>query len=585
VRLRQARERLGISARALSRLARIPLATVSAVERGREPRWSTLMRYLETVPGLRAGHLVEGSHPRPPTLGASTWAFAKRAHGLWAQRVIVRARVREDGSREHLLEVKGLTTSDADQGARTLRMLMQVACVAAPAVIRELGPPEQGRKMALDADGARHEFRWTARLPRVLEYRRTESLPRGEPDQLTHRTGLPIRELTLVVELPKGAPTHPRLCAWASARDLEGEGSSAVAYLHAPPCSPTLRRGGRTTRATVRDVIPGVTHALVWGAPGSAAPKAPGAGARPRTFAVIAREVRARAGLSVRETARSLAVSHGTLLEAEKGSDPRASTLRQYLRAFPELAPQWLLPAAEAEGELTLDEAWEYYRDLVGLEAQLFDRRIRIDENGNTEGDEVIHGLVSLDSKERDISLILGRGRWIYAREGDVIQEVDTDLPDDAAARLRTRIVERHPTYQHQQLLIPAGITRRGMRLRSRITSRSAFRTRAVMRALHGDEIIVRGNSRTMPVPCREYRMVLAWHELFVPDDAWPIAFSSMRPATEDKLGRLEILHPGRYEFRTAPGLTSAELRVERPVPGISYGIGMAIHLSDRSKG
>ena len=148
-----ARERLGLSIRAFGAKSGIPSSTVAALEGGREPKWLTLRRYLETVPGLSASQLLPSPASHAPAASPAMMASVAECLGLVADEVRLSVRVGRE-SRRQVLEILGLRALWSEEPApEHLLGLMRTACVASRAFVRSLQPVSPKRRLVRLQDG------------------------------------------------------------------------------------------------------------------------------------------------------------------------------------------------------------------------------------------------------------------------------------------------------------------------------------------------------------------------------------------------------------------------------------------------
>jgi transcriptional regulator with XRE-family HTH domain len=567
-RLAGARERLGISARELSRRVGIPLATISALEGGRDPKWSTLVRYLETVPGLRAQHLVGGSRLHPPAASRSLTDALRRIAGQRAESVSVEVRRGTLTTRVEALS----TDLPAKTPERTILLLMQLACTGSQQLLASLEAPKgRARTSRVLEGGVRHEFR-AAPGPSVA-YRRVER-PAPAPECIAHEAGYPMGSLTLTAEVPAGA--EPRLLAWPISRRVEGASAEISACLYSGPQRPVLKRRGRTVSVTLTDVLPGLVHALDW----SASPPAgdPGLAPLPGTgFGPIARALRERSGRSLRSLADAMKVSHVTISEAERGRDPRASTLRRYVATMPDVAPQWILPAKEARGELTQEETWEALRDLHGLEAEADEWLFLVEPDGNRDEIRTLTSLRSVGAPHRGIAMSSLHGRDVHAKAHYDVRMVGAGSEKDEEL-LVARHMKADRGRPQQIVSVAAELLARGVTLRTTFRPDKPYlMTKAAAVAKHGDKRVVQGITAMPQVPVRRLRCAVRFPSGFRFEDAWAVSQPFDRPSSPEPIGVLERAHAGRWQLRVSRDPPELALDVELPLYGLKYGIGWTL--------
>lgn len=580
-RLKQARERLGVSVRELARLTGIPAATISAMERGRDPRWSTLIRYLETVPGLRAADLLPGPIHCPPAASPSLFAYVRRAHGAGARDVVVSRRALVDGRVEERIEVRGMVTEFAESSVReTALCLMRLVAMAPKPVIRSMALPAPGVTRIELCDGeTRHSFEFSPEEPVSLDYVRTRILAEEAATvrSVEHVAAFPIGRLTFDVELPPGeVEPRPRLFAWLESRRMEGPAGEIGAFLYSGRVRPTVERAGGRMQVTLKDVLPELVHVVTWDATdGGVALEARCEHEGAPSFAPIARALRARSGRSARDLAEIMGVSHVTLGDAEKGSDVRASTLRRYRRALPEVAPQWLLPSGEAIGKLLPEEAWSALRDLHGIEAEEVVRTCTLAADGSRRVEDTYTRVRALGAAERTITVSQFAATGSFATGRYVILDVETDAAE-AEEDMRSRLRRADPRRPIQDLVLPSALTRRGLSWRThRDYEPSLFLSREAARAHYmSDEPVIGGFGMAPIIPARRLRVVLRAPAGFRPALFWATALPIGRAPSLPPHRILDVAHPGLFEWTSSAGTDHHELSVTWPLSGLSYAIG-----------
>src|SRR5690349_6458135 len=127
----------------MGKLTGIPWGTVAAVERGRDPRWWTLMRYLARVPGLHAADLLPPPVACPPPASPAVFSRLVEAYGFAADELSVEATVKRGGA-TLVRHLRGLRTVKTTEPWEELALpLMQVACLASPEIAKRLEPPKR----------------------------------------------------------------------------------------------------------------------------------------------------------------------------------------------------------------------------------------------------------------------------------------------------------------------------------------------------------------------------------------------------------------------------------------------------------
>jgi len=455
--LSAARERAGLSARALARCSGVSQAAVSAIERGREPRWSTLQALCSALPGLDPGPVLGCAPDLPLPASIRSWRFLARLHGFQAERLVLALEGDAEGVLKTTVTLEGLRCSLGTLASPARRIELAAAAYLGPGrLLRELGHRawhSRGGRVRLRDGGVSHEFK----LPRAgrdgaLDYRRVEkgrsaglepSLPRDGSDGAPFQLGggvlvdLPVRELVLRVSLRgRDLPQGIRLHAWAPSLTL-GPGQDRPAWRHLFPDAPELvavPAGARSRRLEiiVRKPPPGLAYGLDWGGeaggPWPAPPPAVVRGGRLlvtpspplRSLAAAVKRLRRRAGSGQRELARAVGVSPSTITRWESGElEPGLSTLAGLLRAWPWASPWALVRPGRASSPLEAAEAWEEQRRQFGAWAESDSRsnRVRV---GWVDGRSTTRGLRAATP----VRLRLGVTRTLQVKGGWELLEV-----------------------------------------------------------------------------------------------------------------------------------------------------------------
>ena len=582
-RLKQARERLSLSLRDLGDLAGIPWGTLAAVERGREPRWSTLMRYLSLVPGLRAGEFLPTPSVQPPEASESVYAFMLDAIGFGADEVHLRLTVNKDGSAVLRREVTRLRAQrDDEEFEMQAKALLQIACVGGNDLVRHLihdALPE-GR-FRREEGGVAHEFTLSKPgKPACVRYVRVERLPPGAVrDEVRLDVGHPVERMRLEAVLPSGTlPSDARAHVWLFSRATEQEEGDLCSWLHPRGLRIATDPATRKVSLDVERVLPDLTYCLRWTSAKMSRPAPPALETAPdvrvpRTFAPIARRLRERACLSQRQLADAMGVVHGTVAEAERGRDPRAGTLLRYLEALPGTPPQVLLPSRAAEGTLTTEEAWAYYRDLHRLECTELRRRYTVRPDGTTEMLEEYLDVRSLSTEGRTVRVVLGAQRSIYVKVASRVEDlhVSEEMEEDVRTR-RVGATEAGPVHE---FTIPGRSSRRALSWSVRTVNPGRLSlTAAEGKARAATSLHVsQGTSATPIVPCRRLvvEALLATAQESTLEVA--VAIPAIRPPHRMVPPVLEHLHEGRFRFECDRAARRLKLEVEHPLCAISYGV------------
>jgi transcriptional regulator with XRE-family HTH domain len=320
--------------------------------------------------------------------------------------------------------------------------------------------------------------------------------------------------------------------------------------------------------------LPGLGHALAWPAGGGPAP--PLRLSRARGLGATLRAARQAHGLSLRQAAAALGVrSHVTVRNAERGVDVAHSTLRAYLAAFPELAPEDLLPRPARREQLGADALWEHLRDVFGLHAREIEKRVRIDQDGRVRVSVRTSDLRDLRPGAPDVKLRHGGLPGVLQASPHVIDRI-TGAP--AALRLR-RTADRdgvaHEILRFQREPAGGGLS---FTVRHARTVQPLFRlVPAAVGPEWGPGPHQEGTSHRVRFPCDRLRLVVT----FPPGVRPPRVFGHSGPGClvpDPEVPRLSAALPvPRAVLRERGAVVTASVTVARPVIGFSYGLGWQV--------
>ncbi|MEM7245787.1 MAG: helix-turn-helix domain-containing protein [Acidobacteriota bacterium] len=600
--LRSAREKMGWSRREFASRVGVAWATVSAAEKGSDPRHSTLMRYVSSLPGLRADDLLAGKtdQVRPPAASKAVWAYMRDVHGYSIETARIVMDWRAGGATGLRVELRGLRLvegdlNDPDQALFTLRAI----CLGSNAVVRELMPPEgplAGQQLVVEDGALTHEFSFPENDDQGLDYTCTwnaDSSEEASPEPLQPPLSVegaaelvfpvlhPIEELTLEVrcgdDLPREAVPHlwPATLAWqAGEQDLSR-------YLHPKGLGVERDEGQGIVRVTIPQPVVGLACRLLWPTddsfPDSCTPltgSSPGFSGE-ESLGDSLRAAREQAGLSCRQLATRMDVSHATILAIERGRDARASTLARYLEALPSLTAQDLLPAEGPEGPISRDEVWRHYRDLFRIEASCIRKTAEVLANGDCETIHETTDLRDLSGRQQDLTILAGLQRTVYMGSPSVLREIETEAASEEES-LRTRVIRRRDGRQIQQFTIPAAVSSKGLSYVRRLVSKGVFATLGTERRNpEWDDLpIYEGCTVTVPFPVRQLEI-----EVRFPEGAWPKevyfrAVHGLSQSVPDAQDQLATIHEGRFETPMDRDAGRIRLVVQEPLCTLKYVIG-----------
>lgn len=575
--LRRLRERLGLTREEMARLLGVSPRSLGGYELGeREPGSTLLRRLLELGARCTADRLLGVERSAWPRADPRAAALLEALFGLRARCVRESWGPAEGGSRapERRLCLEGVRRNDgAPFSERHLSAALEMACQGPPAARlavgqlslaaadRELVHDDDLHRAAWSADASGHAFDYELRSPRRLGGPVDEGGAKSPVPLVRHEVQLPSDLLELAVhEAPGSDAAPPRLAAWPAVTSYEPEGDVA-ARLH--PSELRATRSGDWWIARVTDPLPGLCYGLT---------RAPVAVPFPSSSQASSpagplREARQRRGLSLREAAARLGVSHGTVRNAESGAELSLSFLRSCLEAFPELAADDLLDPPPAVGPWSPIELWQHLRDAFGLVASSVDKRVRIQEDGR----------VRTVLRTRGMRDLRGRGE-LRLREGGLLEAlqaaphvVEAITGRDASLRVRAY---REPDGSKRHLLRAKNAgDREGLSytVRHALSSRPLFYFFA--RRVGRPPPLHEGSSHAVRFPCERLSLKVTF-----PAGYEPVSFGAM------VLPSCQVPHPTLEPFSSFANLPAVRLsrrggrlhagiEVERPLVGFKYAV------------
>ena len=597
----RARMAAGLSQRALAKLAGVSNSTLAELERGEDARWDTLRSIGAVLPGLSAASALNARSRHPPQASSAAVATLRGVLGIGCESLRLRL---DAGEARVEMEVRGVMIDGADpvdgtDDTQVVTALMRAACDGSARFRRELEGAallEAGGSLQLMVDAIEHRFTLRAGKRRCLDHSR---VGRGGPDaenserdpgapSIRHQSMLPTRELCLELNVPGAAASlRPELRAWMVSSMRAPAESDLARRLHPGRVGLRLKRLGDLSRAVITSPLVGVVYELALvEATADAGSERDHSDSRSRSLALAfvggnAAKARSDAGLTLRVMAQRVGLSFATVRQLEAGRQPRASTIRAYLDAFPQLAPQDLLPIEERAGSLTLDELWDYQVRLFGFCASEVERVLSVRLNGSTRGVTTTKGLRA-EVADSTVALRVGFGRVVMS-DRPIAPTLEL-LSSSEKTRVRT-IRHRDGQTMHQ-LTFPAGLLSKGatyVRTTAWRPSFSMFEERAALKG--GEAPFVAGASFVLVHPARRLRFRVELPRGYRPTEfrinAWPEA----HVPHVDALGVLDVLphliHSTRFD-ESRPGVV---IEVTKPLPGIRYAVSWILPSLGRGPG
>ncbi|MEM7248512.1 MAG: helix-turn-helix transcriptional regulator [Acidobacteriota bacterium] len=586
-RLQRHREAAGLTRTELAALAGVDRATLRSAEQGGDTRASTLLACLRALPELSPAELFPETSCRTPPASEDPWRRVRDRRGLRCERLRRRARRREDGLVECVLEVDGLSQAggDLDEPGQRLR-LMRVASQLSGTLLRELAQAvnDSEDRILLRDDGDEHLFETTSggrgisyQRTRVLEptRRRSDTSPAPLESGCHLAVHLPCRELELELELDEPADVVPRLVTWPHVLVPTRSPRGAVAdddlgaRTHPDDTEVVLERDGARLSARVRRPPLGLDQGLTWSLTNPRRDPDRGSESKASTLAQRLLHFRERAGHSARSLGDAMGASAMTVLGAEGGRDPRRSTLTRYLEALPDLSA-WELFTVTGQRPVVRRAAWHYYRDLCRCEAEEQVKRVVISRGGSARISLSTEGFRWLGPPRDELSLRLGFGRSVLQPGPAELTSVDAS---STRQPLRIRRIPGLLVDQEQLLRIPGELARDGVSFTRRLTRTLGYAlTERRARKRTGHEGPFREGATFGPfLPSQRLRLIVRFPPGVCPEDVRGHAWLLPDLPDSGRTGFERLLHP--------EGLTpewdgrELSLSTEHALPGVKLGL------------
>lgn len=561
--LRAARVRAQLSQADVATLIGGSVSTISELEAGeRQPRHATLARLLRAIGGLTAGELMLQPWPAPaPVHSPAAWNLLREVTGFEVEHVVVTARQR-DGRGETSFEARSVRLTDNRPFDRPLLDWIIGGLLQGPRVHPEdleVADDDLAAGTKLLREGDRFHA-WTFGdewATSGFDYRSDSAEPAAEAILSLE---VPAEMLTLRCSAPpEGGQWRPRLRIWPSAIP-ETEPDIARDLF---PRGLKMTREGDLATVEIGRPLPGLRYQLGW------EPGVDDGDSGPHSLAEVLHRARKRSGLGARALAERVGLSHGTVLNAEASpSNPTYRTLLGYSRMMPELRPQELFPVSRLDASVTPEDAWLYYRDLFGFEAEELVKTIHIDEQGRSSVCIETHGLRSIRGDLGDLRVRVGLQRAVSGSNQPALIESRGD--DGPCERL---CFEEGPE-QHEFYF---GAARVGMGLSHRRQYEGGDPYALVTDTTPDDDPLVEGAILALHFPVRSVRLEIQWPPGFEPLDASCHAWPEALPATEEPLTLSPHLIPPVHVFGQASSGRTLSMRVELPLPQVKYAMSWVV--------
>lgn len=561
--LQEQRMRAGITQREFARRLGVAQETVRAAEMGHSPRHSTLMTFLDRIPGLQPHALLSG-RDAPPVVTEASWSAYERLFGFSARRCEWN-RTKVDGGFRDIIVVYGLRLVAPELEGLAARLgLARAVCAGSDRFLSALTLHAfDGTQEVVEGENChRFSFR-TVKGRTVLDY--CFSGIRGSDSAMSLPLGYCARQLEMAYLRPTNADRSSLALTVRPVPIPEDGAEERLAYRMHPQVK--WRSSAYRVACRITHPMPGFVYKLAESSEPLDRP------APTWTLARTLKAARDEAGLSLRAVADVAGTSPATLLYAEAGRDPRASTLEGYLRALPNLAPQDLLPKTGSGGLASFDEVWELMRGLYGYEVGSITKTVLIDSEGNSK--EVIDtwALRSLRSDLRDLRVRTAYHRAITRASQATLQEIESDLSETKVRRIR----REDGSVQHE-ILFPARLER-GAISYSRTYSGPRFPlSRRLSQLLNGrDDVLVSGVALPIYHPARRVFIRVRFATNFRPRAVTPIVLPTCVPADTPMpvLSRDLVVPPIRVRLGRVG--TELSLGVARPLVGTTFAISWEV--------
>ncbi|MEM7244029.1 MAG: helix-turn-helix transcriptional regulator [Acidobacteriota bacterium] len=545
--LEELRESAGLSQRELARRMKVGVATISSIEAGRQPRLSTLRKYVAQLPGATPRRLLVPESQAPEAAWDAAWETTAAIYRFAVDEV------RVDFSPDRfVLEAQGVRILGEPLPALRLAALRAVCMGSAP-VVRTLDLDSIGTTIE---DGEyRHSYR--ARTDDSFDYRC--ELSTGRPAELL--VEYPIQRLVLIAPAPSARAV--RLDVIPTGQSHAPENNIARA-LH--PDGVVVKAAGRE-RATV--VVPRPVTWLRY-IVSNDEEKGGAERRRRRDLARILTTLRRTHELSARGLGLKTGLRHSTIRELEAGSDPKVTTLQALLVGLPELRPQDVL-GPRMPPACSSDELWGYQVRLFGQEALEHTMTVDISDAGRR---SQVRTRQLRDLREREVLEIQGgRRRSVMTEAPKLLKEIEAG--DQELTTKRVRLSADHDLYHFRFSNVRGG---QGVSFSRRAEERVGLsRTLAEIRAREGDDRVHRqGAALGLPAPAQRCRLTLVFPLGFAPLDfrahVWPLGY------VPDE-GLMACHHVSRHKVRRSRRgeRLAIHLTFQRPMVGFSHAVSWTL--------
>lgn len=593
--LRGARECAGLSVRRLAGRMKCSPATIIDAESGGDPRASTLAKYLAALPTL-SSHALLGAVAPPPRALPAAWAFVRSVLGFSIRRLVFQVDIVDGDHRTTSLLAEGVLTAESDFSDEATRSRVMQLLLRGSHGARLEAADRAGDLDASDIsvrDGAfTHLFSLSGTGPRAtLSYRREQQAGAIPPPGTSASGSLAlagpftegaslaiehaVERLDLVVRLPRASwQATARPGAWTDLQTVTPEQPDFLPRLHAGGVEFTASRRAGSYSLTVDRPVFGLYYGIGWGAdaepPLATISAGAGADAPPRPGEAI-RAARVSAGLSQRELAARIHVSPATIALAERGQDQRRSHLVRLIRALPALTPDALVQATAAPRELTRREAWEYWRQLLGVEADEERKTLVITPEGDAHAVCETLRLRRVRPGGQPMRVRYSSVQALGRRLPTVLKAIEEAVAAEAEdSGLKARVIARREGRLIHEIGVPARLAQVGASYSRRLFNAGFFDPRAeAVSGVHYDGAAI------VPFhPVRRLRLAVT-----LPQGRWPQqVFFGVHPRMMldgpiDAVDATKRLHPEGLVTTRDPSTRTLTLSVDWPLVGFMYDV------------